>query len=104
MARADVGIYTAYPDPHMNIATPTKVLEYMQMGLPVVAARLPILEQMFDDDSIRFFTPGNVEEFADAVLELRASPERRRSLVDCICRDFFATIPGNMNKQSTSHY
>lgn len=88
MAAADLGIYTAYPDPHMSIATPTKVLEYMQMGLPVVAPKLLILEQLFDERSVRFFTPSSVDEFADAVLELWASPEMRQSLTEFADQNF----------------
>jgi glycosyltransferase involved in cell wall biosynthesis len=60
----------------------------MQMGLPVVAARLPILEQLFDDRSIRFFTPGNIEDFTAKVLELWASPELRRALTACADQGF----------------
>lgn len=82
MADADVGIYPARVDPHMNIATPTKVLEFMQMGLPVIASRLLVLEQMFGDDAIRYCEPGSVEEFAAAVEELWSDPQRRRSLVE----------------------
>lgn len=81
MAQADIGIYPALPGPHMSIATPTKVLEYAQMGLPIVASRLPALEQFFDEDSVRFFKAGDVNEFTAAIGELWSSPELRASLV-----------------------
>jgi glycosyltransferase involved in cell wall biosynthesis len=82
MACADVGIYTAQPGPHMSIATPTKVLEYAAMGLPIVASRLAVLEEFFPESAIRFFEPGNVTHFAQAVLELYAEPGRRHELVE----------------------
>lgn len=88
MALADVGIYTALPDPHMNIATPTKVLEYAAMGIPVVAARLPVLENMFSERALRFFEPGNVAEFAAGVLELYEHPTHRAELVHNIDEQF----------------
>ncbi len=81
MADADVGIYPALPDPHMSIAVPTKVLEYAVMGLPIVAARLPVLEVRFPDTAVQFFSPGSIEQFTDCVLELFEQPERRAQLV-----------------------
>ncbi|MFZ5819922.1 MAG: glycosyltransferase family 4 protein, partial [Chloroflexota bacterium] len=78
IAKADVGIYTALPDPHMSIAMPIKVLEYVTMGVPVVASRLPILEAFFDDTGILFFSPGNIDEFVNHVLNLYRNPSLRR--------------------------
>lgn len=81
LAEADVGIYPALPDPHMSIATPTKVLEYAAMGLPIVSSRLRVLEDLFDEASILFFEPGDVEGFAGCVRELYKEPARRDELV-----------------------
>jgi len=80
IANADVGIYTALPDPHMSIAMPIKVLEYVTMGIPVVASRLPILEAFFDDTGILFFSPGNIDEFVSHVLNLYRNPSLRKEL------------------------
>lgn len=88
LAEAHVGIYPALPDPHMSIATPTKVLEYAAMGLPVVASRLQVLEDLFDVGSILFFDPGDVEGFASCILELARSPARRHELVREADRSF----------------
>jgi glycosyltransferase involved in cell wall biosynthesis len=81
IARADVGIYTALPDPHMSIAVPSKVLEYAVMGIPIIASRLRVLENLFGESAVMFFEPGNVDEFARCVLELFDSPARRHELV-----------------------
>ncbi|MDQ4076989.1 MAG: glycosyltransferase family 4 protein [Chloroflexota bacterium] len=88
LAAADVGIYPALPDPHMSIATPTKVLEYVAMGLPVVASRLRVLEALFDKESVLFFEPGDVEGFARGVLELAHNPARRHELMGQADRAF----------------
>jgi glycosyltransferase involved in cell wall biosynthesis len=79
--QADVGIYLALPDPHMNIAIPAKVVEYAFMGLPIVATRLKVLEELLTDSSALLFEPGNCEQFADCILELYNNPLRRRELV-----------------------
>ncbi len=81
LIQADIGIYTAQPDPHMSIATPTKVLEYTAIGLPTVASRLPILEELYAEGSIQFFEPGNPEDFARKIIELYKNPKRREELV-----------------------
>lgn len=81
MAQADVGIYPALPDAHMSIATPSKVLEYALMGLPIVASRLPVLETFFDDASIAFYPPGDVDAFAERVLRLYRDPAAAQALV-----------------------
>jgi glycosyltransferase involved in cell wall biosynthesis len=81
IAKADVGIYTALPDPHMDIAMPGKVLEYVMMGIPVVASRLRILEAFFDDSSMLFFSPGNIDEFVCQVLKLYNNPSLKKDLI-----------------------
>ncbi len=82
MAKADVGIYTAIPDAHMDIAMPGKVLEYVMMGIPVVASRLRILEAFFDDTSMLFFTPGVVDEFISHILKLYDDQVLRQKLTE----------------------
>ena len=86
--QADIGIYTGISDPHMDIATPTKVIEYAIMGIPIVASRLKILEDLFNAASIMFFESGNVEEFANCILELYNNPSLRVQLVQNADRDF----------------
>jgi glycosyltransferase involved in cell wall biosynthesis len=81
MMQADVGIYTALPDPHMSIAVPSKVLEYVMMGLPVVTSRLPALTHLLPEDAVRYFTPGDSEQFAAHMIELAEHRERRTALV-----------------------
>ena len=79
--QADVGIYTARPDPHMNIAVPGKVIEYAIMGIPIVASRLKVLEELFSASAILLFEPDNYEQFAGCILELYNNPLRRQELV-----------------------
>lgn len=78
LAQADVGIYPALPDPHMAIATPSKVLEYAAMGLPIVASRLKVLEELAEalggEAALLFFQPGNVEQFAACITHLIENP------------------------------
>lgn len=78
---ADLGVYTARPDPHMSIAVPGKVLEFVAMGLPIVASRLKVLEEQLDKSSILFFEPGSITQFTDCVLMLHQDPSLKKQLV-----------------------
>lgn len=100
IAQADVGIYSARWDPHMDIATPTKVLEYAAMGIPVIASRLKVLEDLFTDSSVMFFEPGNVEQFARCVLELFENPATRATLVRSMDENF-VSLHSWSNEQQT---
>ena len=88
LGAADVGVYPARVDAHMNIATPTKVMEYAYMGLPIVASRVRILEQLFSDEAISFFEPENETQFADNVLRLYRDADLRSRLVENADRVF----------------
>ena len=81
LVQADVGIYPALPDGHMSVAIPGKVLEFAILGLPIVSSRLQIVEELFGEEAVLFFEPGNVEAFAKCVLRLYANPSLGEELV-----------------------
>jgi len=58
---------------------PVKLLEYVYLGVPVVAPRLDVIARYFDDTMVRFYEPENVEQMAESIVELfhgRAERER----------------------------
>jgi glycosyltransferase involved in cell wall biosynthesis len=59
---------------------PVKLLEYVYLGVPVVAPRLDVITRYFDDTMIRFYEPENVEQMADAVIKLCNDREERERL------------------------
>lgn len=81
IAQSDIGIYPALLDAHMNIATPSKVLEFATMGIPTICSRLKIIEELFGDSSVVVFEPGNVDQFAECVVKLYENPSLREELV-----------------------
>ena len=71
----DLGVVPTVRDQFTELLLPVKLLEYVHMGLPVVAARLPVLEHYFGEQELRFFTPGSPEALADAIEATLADPE-----------------------------
>jgi glycosyltransferase involved in cell wall biosynthesis len=60
---------------------PVKLLEYVYLGIPVVAPRLTIIEHYFDDDMLGFYEPEDVSDLAEKILELYRSAELRKRRV-----------------------
>jgi glycosyltransferase involved in cell wall biosynthesis len=54
-------------DDFTELLLPVKLLEYVHMGMPVVAPRLPVIEHYFDDDEVLFFEPGSALSLAGAI-------------------------------------
>ena len=56
---------------------PVKMLEYVYLGIPVVAPKLEVISYYFDDTMLRFYEPENVDQMADAIVALYQSREAR---------------------------
>lgn len=74
MANIDVGIVPKRSDCFGNEAFSTKIMEFMAMGVPVVASKTRIDQYYFNDRLVRFFESGNIEDLAAKVLELAKDP------------------------------
>ena len=79
---ADAGVVPNRSGVFTDGLLPTKLLELVAMGTPVLAARTPTIASYFDDDVVEFFTPGDAVALADAIRRLAADPARRRTLAD----------------------
>jgi glycosyltransferase involved in cell wall biosynthesis len=56
---------------------PVKLLEYVYLGVPVVAPRLEVISYYFDDTMLRFYEAENVDAMADAIVELFNNRDQR---------------------------
>lgn len=79
---ADVGVVPTRPGVFTDGLLPTKLMEFVAMGTPVIAARTSTVESYFDGDMVQFFTPGDARDLADAIRVLAGDSARRRALVD----------------------
>jgi len=73
LAEADLGVVPTLRDDFTELLLPVKLLEYVHMGLPVVASRLPVIERYFGDD-VLLAEPGDAASIAAAIEGVRADP------------------------------
>ncbi len=79
---ADVGLVPNRSNVFTDGILPTKLLEYVAMGLPALVARTPGVEAYFTDDQVEYFQPGDAEDLADRIRDLHADASRRAALAD----------------------
>lgn len=73
---ADVGVVPYQRDVFTDGILPTKLMEYVALGVPVIAARTPVIAAYFDDTMVQFFTPGDVNELAQCIVALYHNRQR----------------------------
>lgn len=83
IAQADVGVVSA----SASWLLPNKLLEYVAMGRPVVAARSEAISYVFGGESLAYFRPGDDRDLARRVIELYRDPKLGRRLAESACRD-----------------
>jgi glycosyltransferase involved in cell wall biosynthesis len=80
LRRADLCVIPNRSDPIMELAFPTKLLEALLMGVPVVASSTWLVQQTFMDGGVHFVPPGDVEALAGAMLDLAKNRQSREAL------------------------
>ncbi len=73
LAEAHLGVVPTLCDDFTELLLPVKLLEYVHMGLPAVASRLPVIERYFGDD-VLLAEPGDPASIAAAIEGVRADP------------------------------
>lgn len=78
--QADMGVIALRRSPYSELIETNKMYEYMALGIPVLASRLPPVEKRFEENSIRFFEPGNLESLKEEILRLYRDPLMRQRM------------------------
>jgi glycosyltransferase involved in cell wall biosynthesis len=77
---AEVGLSPIPRGPLLDCGSPTKSLEYLALGVPVVGNDNPDQKQVLDEGGGGFCVPLTADDFAHAVCSLLASEPLRRAM------------------------
>jgi glycosyltransferase involved in cell wall biosynthesis len=77
---ADACVSPFYPTPILRSTSPTKLVEYMAMGKPVVANDHPEQKRVIEESGAGYCVPYEEQSFAEAIVKLLKDPEAARSM------------------------
>jgi glycosyltransferase involved in cell wall biosynthesis len=78
----NVGIISNKLTPFTNLNFPTRIFEYLIMGKPVIAPRTKGILDYFNEDSLFFFEPGNVDDLAKQIINLKSNGSKCQKIVE----------------------
>lgn len=70
LGEADAGLVPSLPEPYLQYSLSTKLLEYVALGIPVIASDLATFRSHFTDAAICFVPAGDASALADAIIGL----------------------------------
>ncbi len=77
---ASVGLVPNRRDVATDYMLPVKLLEYVHLGIPVIAPRLLAIQYYFREDQVAYYEPGDVDELANCIRRLYANADERAEL------------------------
>lgn len=96
---ADMGIVPLRISAGTDIMLPTKLLEYVSLGIPTACPRTTTIGLYFDENMVEFFEAGNVDSLAAAIVRLAIDTEHRKRLAAQATRRFGAEHRWGRHKQ-----
>jgi glycosyltransferase involved in cell wall biosynthesis len=99
IADADAGLIPLRMSSGTDIMLPTKLLEYVTMGIPCITPKTGTIARYFDDTMVEFFEAENVEALAAAIVRLRRDPGRCAALARQATERFANTYTWNRHRR-----
>ena len=100
IASSDVGVAPMRQDVFTDCVLPTKLLEYVALGLPTIAARTNTTADYFDESMVLLHTPGDAADLAAKLLEVYRNPTAAQARAEC-ARGF--TLAHNWRGESAAY-
>ena len=82
-----------------DIMLPTKLLEYVCLGIPSITPRTGTIARYFDESMVRFFDAEDANSLAEAILYLYEHPQEREQLCRSASEKFLAKYRWSEHKQ-----
>jgi glycosyltransferase involved in cell wall biosynthesis len=99
IADADLAVVPLRISSGTDIMLPTKLLEYVTVGIPCIVPKTGTIARYFDDDMVQFFDAEDSQSLANAIISLYRDPERRASLAQHATERFARTYSWNVHKK-----
>lgn len=80
VAAADVGVVPMRRDLYTDTVLPTKLMEYLALGMPAIVTRTRTVTEYFSPREVEYCEPDSVDSLAGAIERLWANPARRAEL------------------------
>lgn len=77
----DLGVIPNRRSVFTEINTPTRIFEYLALGKPVIAPRVPGITDYFESDDLIFFELGNAADLARQIQAIHDDPARTANVV-----------------------
>lgn len=74
---SDVGLIPLRISSGTDIMLPTKLLEYVTIGIPCIVPKTGTISRYFKEDMVQYFEAENVDSLADAIITLYRNPDKR---------------------------
>ena len=97
---ADVGLVPLRISGGTDIMLPTKLLEYVNLGIPCIVPKTGTISRYFDDEMVHFFDAEDAASLADAMVALSGSPDRRRAIANAATERFGRTYSWSKHRDA----
>jgi glycosyltransferase involved in cell wall biosynthesis len=81
ICNSDLGIIPILNDSFTQYMLPTKLMEYVALGVPAITTRTKTIEAYFDDSMVQFFQAGSVDSLSHCINDLFINSAKRAAMV-----------------------